>query len=177
MNAIKKLPTDFIDEYLIIDFSIPILSLRWKKSPANRIKQGSPAGYITDDGNGNPIGRVRIKGKAYLNHRVVYYLLHRKDPGEKITIDHRYFDYINNAELRCATRLQQAQNRRKKRGKYSSKFKGVRWRKDCGKWAAQINVNKRKISLGVYDSEIEAAKAYNHAAQKFFGEFACLNRL
>jgi hypothetical protein len=151
MNCVKELPITFIDEYLKVDTSIPVLSLRWKKSPARCIKQESPAGYITDDWNGNPIGRVRIKGKAYLNHRVVYYLMYKKDPGKDVTIDHKYFDYINNTELRCATRIQQAQNRRKRRGEYTSQFKGVRWRKDCKKWAAQISVNKKRISLGVYD--------------------------
>lgn len=177
MQKIKPLPLELIDEYLELDFSIPVRCLVWKKSPCYRIKAGSPAGYITDDGNGNPISRVRLKGKIYLSHRIVFYLVHNYDPGSAFTVDHKNFDYVHNKELRKATKIQQAQYRRKRKGCYTSKFKGVRWRKDCQKWAAQINVNKQKINLGLYQEEIAAAKAYNSAAKEFFGDFAFLNEL
>ncbi len=34
-----------------------------------------------------------------------------------------------------------------------------------------------KISLGYFDDEIEAGRAYNTAAIKYFGEFAKLNEV
>jgi hypothetical protein len=79
--------------------------------------------------------------------------------------------------LRTATRSQNHANIGKRRGEYSSKFKGVGWHIRGGKWRAFIKVNYRQISLGMYADEEEAALAYNLAAKKFFGEFARLNKV
>jgi hypothetical protein len=177
MSSPKSLPLAFISKFLEVDSTLPTLCLRWRRSPARAIPAGSPAGYVTDDGNGNPIGRIRIQNQAYLNHRIVFYLVNGFDPGPDMTVDHGLFQYTTNTDLRLASRTQQAQNRRKKKGTYTSKYKGVRFRKDCGKWAAQISVNGVNKSLGVYGTELEAASAYNKAALAAFGEFSCLNEL
>ena len=57
----------------------------------------------------------------------------------------------------------------------SSQYKGVYLYTDKIHWYAHIKVNKKLIWLGSYKSEIEAAKAYDKAALKYFGEFARLN--
>ena len=66
------------------------------------------------------------------------------------------------------------QNRRKIKNT-ASKYVGL-WRDNRrNQWFARLTFNKKKIWLGSFDSEIEAAKAYDRAAKKYFGEFARLN--
>lgn len=56
-----------------------------------------------------------------------------------------------------------------------SKFKGVSRFKKNGRWVAAIKVNKKSMHLGCFDSEIDAAHAYDKAAREHFREFAKTN--
>lgn len=62
-----------------------------------------------------------------------------------------------------------ARNKRKymiKDGKScTSRFKGVAWYKAYGKWQAQICIDGQHRNLGYFDSEEDAALAYNNAAR------------
>ena len=57
----------------------------------------------------------------------------------------------------------------------TSGYKGVHWYKRGSKWQARIKFNNKKIHLGYFENKIDAAKAYNDAAIKYFGKFAVLN--
>jgi hypothetical protein len=57
----------------------------------------------------------------------------------------------------------------------SSKYRGVCFNKVLNKWQSNICINKCQTHLGVFESEVAAAKAYDSAAKKYFGEFARLN--
>ena len=57
----------------------------------------------------------------------------------------------------------------------SSLYKGVDWHKATQKWRVRIKINRKERYLGVFNSEIEAAKTYDGAAIKLFGEFARIN--
>lgn len=46
---------------------------------------------------------------------------------------------------------------------------------DMAAWVARISVDYRRIYLGYFTSAEEAARAYDTAAQQYFGEFAKLN--
>ncbi len=98
-------------------------------------------------------------------------------PGDPF-VDHIDGDGLNNrrANLRDATRMQNAANSgaRPLHGN-TSPFKGVSWRKDVGKWRAQIVVDGKSTHLGHFTDEVEAAKVYDDAAHCAFGEFARLN--
>ena len=61
----------------------------------------------------------------------------------------------------------------KRRQDIVSKYKGVWW--DKTRWRSAITVNNKKIYLGRFDDEDEAASAYNNAASFYFGEYANLN--
>ena len=49
------------------------------------------------------------------------------------------------------------------------------WNKQHKKWVASIHHSKRKIHLGYYSDEREAARAYDAKALELFGEFANIN--
>lgn len=76
--------------------------------------------------------------------------------------------------LRPATVQQNNRNARKQEGT-TSQYKGVCWRKDKKKWNAYIMVDRKRLHLGYFTDEKEAAKAYDAAAKKHFGDFANFN--
>ena len=95
-------------------------------------------------------------------------------------VDHKDGDSLNQLKtnLRIATQRENVRNQKiqvRHTGFKSSKFKGVRWHKRNKKWIASIQIMGRSKHLGYYDNEVEAAQAYNEAAQKAFGDFARLN--
>ena len=79
------------------------------------------------------------------------------------------------ANLRPATVSQNLCNRSKTKSKTRSKYKGLEWDKIQRKWKARIQHDGRKIYLGSFASEIDAAKAYDKKAKALFGQFARLN--
>ena len=98
------------------------------------------------------------------------------------TPDGMMCDHINGrtldnrkANLRSATRLQNSWNLSKSSRVGYSKYKGITFYKSKQKWGAQICVDGRRIFLGKFEDETEAAKAYDKAAKKYFGEYAKLN--
>lgn len=117
-----------------------------------------------------------IKGQkvSQLLHR---YILNLTDP--KVIVDHIDNNGLNNQKnnLRKCSISQNSYNSVKQgspknSGVPVSKYKGVRFNKTVKKWEARLQVNKKRLTLGFFKSELEASEAYNKAALHFCKEFA-----
>lgn len=173
MKTIPLPPLKLLQELLEVDDTSPS-GLRWKKVKIkNQRKEKDIAGYCRPPNNYWFVGIRTDKPRQYAAHRVVFYLKTGVDPASQV-IDH-VRGLAEPLNIRLATSSQNGANSRKWNKKTTSKFKGVFWRKDINKWRARIGVNRARINLGNFDSEIDAAKAYNEAAIKYFGEFARIN--
>lgn len=98
------------------------------------------------------------------------------NPPAGLIVDHKDHCGLNNTRqnLRIATRAQNSYNQKKKQG-CTSKYKGVHFSKEKGRYRAGIMGNGKRINLGYFDNETDAAKAYDKAAKELQGEFAVLN--
>ena len=115
------------------------------------------------------LGSKNGKQKTIMMHRIIL----GAQPGQEI--DHRNHHTLDNRKcnLRICT-CQDNNHNAKKRIDNISGFKGVSLRK-TGKWNAYIRVNGKTLHLGNFDEKVDAAKAYDEAAKKYFGEFAKTN--
>jgi len=94
-------------------------------------------------------------------------------------VDHINGDTLDNrrCNLRLSTASQNGGNRCKLNKNNRSGYHGVHLDKWTGRWRALIKVDRKKICLGRFDDREGAARAYNAAAIKYFGEFATLNKV
>ena len=67
---------------------------------------------------------------------------------------------------------------RPRKANATSVFRGVsRTTRPEGKWRAGLTYKGRRYYLGVYNTEVEAAAAYNRAALAVIGDHALINDL
>ena len=106
-------------------------------------------------------------------------LMHKEilDSPSGLLVDHINTDSLDNrrANLRLATHSQNSCNSRRDKSNTYSRFRGVSFSKRKQKWFAAIRADGKKIWLGYFDNEIDAAHAYDNAARQYHGEFSRLN--
>lgn len=124
--------------------------------------------------------RRYVKG----THRNKLYL-HRFLVGAKIgqIVDHKNRDTLDNrkSNLRICNSSQNNSNCIKRKNALS-KYKGVSllrrpYKDGSPRYVAYIDKNKKRKFLGVFKSEVEAAKVYNKYALQIHKEFARLNEI
>jgi hypothetical protein len=110
----------------------------------------------------------RTRGRAVSMHRMIM------RPRKGYVVDHIDGNGLNNrrCNLRECTIRQNRANTRPCGG--SSRFVGV-YRHSSGKWVAALVCRGKYYYLGIFEDEVEAAKARDRKAYEFFGEYAYLN--
>ncbi len=140
--------------------------LYWKTNPSN-VKIGAEAGCIDPRG----YCRVRIKGKYYYAHRLIWLWHHGYFPENDI--DHIDKNKLNNRienlrEVSTQCNIRNSGNR----SDNTSGVKGVYWYKRTKKWISSIMVNQVTKHLGYYNSFDDAVLA-RLAAEQHFGWKNC----
>ncbi|MHC4636877.1 MAG: HNH endonuclease [Planctomycetota bacterium] len=131
---------------------------------------------IKRDGTTCYAARFTVKSGRY---RKEVRLMHREvfTAGKGMFVDHINGNGLDNRKvnLREATAMQNTWNRKKMRGNFSSRFKGVSWISRFGKWRAKISCGGKTIYLGYFKDEEAAARAYDAKAAQLYGKFAKRN--
>lgn len=106
-------------------------------------------------------GQVRIGGKMYFTHRIIWLWNFGELPE---FIDHLDRDRMNNRldNLRTATKQQNNHNHGL-HGNNSTGFPGVSWHKPAKKYKAEISINNKNLYLGLFAAAEDAFLAYQLA--------------
>jgi hypothetical protein len=122
---------------------------------------------------GYAVRMSRADGKSVMRR------MHRDilDAPKGFDVDHIDGNGLNNqrANLRVCTHQQNTSNQRKRRPRRTGTMRGAFWFPTKNKWRAAIGYKMKYVHIGYYNTEIEAAKAYDEAARRYFGEYAVTN--
>lgn len=116
--------------------------------------------------------RSKWPNSSYRLHRLIM------NASKGIYVDHIDGNPLNNlrSNLRLCSNAENGRNQKLHKNNTSG-YKGVHWSKLNKKWKVEIKINYKNKFIGLYNTKEDAAKAYNEAALKYFGEFARLNKI
>lgn len=120
-------------------------------------------------GHGYATRRASAKLLCTRMHRIIL------NAPKNMQVDHIDGNPLNNqrSNLRLCTGAQNCCNKAHGGVKTHSQYRGVSVR--GSRFRARIHVDKKVAHVGYYDTEEKAARAYDAAAKKHYGEFAILN--
>jgi hypothetical protein len=108
----------------------------------------------------------RLKKSTKQIHQLVAIAFLNHEPCKhNIVVNHKDFNKLNNSVDNLEL-ISQRDNADQKHLKSKSNYTGVFFRKDRNKWKAIIHFEGRNKYLGLYNTEIEASKAYEEALKK-----------
>jgi len=173
-NGGEMMPSDFEVLSQCFSYEPDTGILRWKIHLGKGhpgMEAGFPAGE--PDAKGVRYLEVRVRGRTYKLHRVIWLLMTGSFPEKGMEVDHINGNRIDNRwdNFRLATKTQNMRNRGRSRNNTSG-VHGVGFSKSYGKWQARIMVDHNAIHLGYFDTIEEAAAARKAGEEKYFGEFA-----
>lgn len=140
----------------------PITGDLTRKVPRGGIKAGVVAGALRPDG----YRHVRVDGRYYLVHRVIYCMVKGHWPAGQLDHENTVRDDLRWTNIREATHAQNSCNTPAR----SRLGKGVQ--RSRKKFKAFISINGKPTYLGTFDTAHLAAEAYADAAERHHGAFA-----
>ena len=161
----NDLTAEYVRSILAYDQNTGILM--WKVSRPPRGKKGQEAGIT----NGQGSRSIGIRRRMYFAHRLAWLIMTGEWPPAQI--DHKNGIPTDNRweNLRAATHSQNKCNQRVNKSNKAG-IKGVHKRKDCNRWAAFIQINRKTHYLGLFKTADAAKAAYEQAALRHHGDFA-----
>lgn len=143
--------------------------LYWKIRKAMCIQIGDVVGCAQKSGR----KVITLNYTTYYSSRIIFLWHNGYMP---LIVDHEDRDCTNDKieNLRDADYAKNNKNTTSRKNT-SSKYLGVYFSKDVGKWRAAITLDGKTLTAGSFELESDAALSYNRVAVKYHGEFANLN--
>lgn len=149
-------------KYTIVDDSDSerVSQYKWCYKVSKKLSNGEELGYAVH----GFWDSTRQQNKIVKLHR---FILEITDPN--ILGDHINGNTLDNrrSNLRIVDSTLNSWNKRKFRG--TSKYKGVYWDKQTNQWKTELGYYGRRIWLGRFDREEDAARAYQKAVLQYYG--------
>lgn len=146
-------------------------TLYWReRDDAHKRWNSKLAGKQAGSNSGHGYIKIRLSGRSYYAHQIVFLMHHGYIPD---VVDHVDCDAGNNSieNLRAASKSLNGMNRDRPINNTSGN-KGVVWHKAARKWMASVVVAGKKVYLGLYTDFDAACQAANEGRLRHHGDFA-----
>ncbi|HCR3032587.1 TPA: HNH endonuclease [Escherichia coli] len=132
----------------------------WAESRGSQSK-GSIAGSVNSDG----YIAIQVFGITYLAHRLAWLFVYNEMPPQEIDHINRRKTHNAISNLRLASRSQNTSNS-SVRDDSESGVKGIRYRKDIGKYQCRLTIDGKRVCVGSYSTIEEAINARQEAVNQ-----------